>query len=564
MSFAAETQLGPYKIVALIGSGGMGEVYRARDTRLLRDVALKILPKSFTDDPERRRRFEQEARSVASLNHPNILSVYDVGAVDGVHYIVSELLEGETLRQRITPSGMPARKAMEMAIQLGKGLAAAHEQGMVHRDLKPENIFITREGRLKILDFGLAKALHVSHGGETIDGVTRLETDAGQVLGTVGYMSPEQVRGEGVDRRSDIFSFGCILYEMLSGSRAFKRETGAETMAAILNEDAPELPARADVPPGLDRVVRHCMEKQRNQRFQSAQDVVFALESLSGNSPATIPPARRRNWRAVAALLGLFACAIGLGAWLFSNKTQAQPKLHRISFRRGTIWNGRFAPDGNVIYAAGWEGRPIELFEAKPGNSEIRPLNMAHTNILAISRSGELAVETNQRFIEGFEFAGMLARSPEGGGAPRDIASNVEYADWARDGETLAVVRRVGGRVSLEYPVGKVLYETSGWVSHPRISPDGKLVAFIDHAYARDDAGKVAVIDRAGKKNVLTERFASLQGLDWWPSGDEIWFTGATSGANRALHAVTLRGKEHLVYMGTGTLTLHDGAAGAA
>ena len=268
MAFATETQLGPYKIISLIGSGGMGEVYRARDPRLLRDVALKVLPASFTNDPDRLRRFEQEARAVAALNHPNIVSVYDVGDANGVHYIVSELLEGETLRSRIASPEMPARKAIELAIQLANGLAAAHEQGIVHRDLKPENIFITRNGRLKILDFGLAK-LHQPHGmGETMDGTSVAATSAGQVLGTAGYMSPEQVRAEVADHRSDIFSYGSILYEMLSGQRAFKRNTSAETMTATLNEDPPEFAGHsAGIAPALERIVRHCMEKQASQRF---------------------------------------------------------------------------------------------------------------------------------------------------------------------------------------------------------------------------------------------------------------------------------------------------------
>src|SRR6516225_9374041 len=298
MSFAADTHLGPYKIIALIGSGGMGEVYRARDTRLLRDVALKVLPASFTNDPERVRRFEQEARAVAALIHPNIVSVYDVGASGGVHYIVSELLEGETLRQRITTSGMPGRKAVELAIQLVTGLAAAHEQNIVHRDLKPENIFITRSGRLKILDFGLAK-LHRPSATENLDGATMTETEAGKVLGTVGYMSPEQVKGEVVDDRSDIFSFGSILYEMLNGQRAFKRNTSAETMTAILNEEPPEFVASTGaIAPALERIVRHCMEKESSQRFQSAHDVAFALESLSGMSqPTTVPVSATRRRR---------------------------------------------------------------------------------------------------------------------------------------------------------------------------------------------------------------------------------------------------------------------------
>ena len=567
MSLTAETQLGPYKIIALIGAGGMGEVYRARDTRLLRDVALKVLPESFTADPDRLRRFEQEARAVAALNHPNIVSVYDVGNAGGVHYIVSELLEGETLRQLISPSGMAVRKTTELGIQLAQGLAAAHEQGIVHRDLKPENIFVTRNGRLKILDFGLAKLRRPQTIAETVDGVTLGETNAGQVLGTIGYMSPEQVRGDTADHRSDIFSFGSILYEMLYGQRAFKHNTGAETMTAILNEEPSEFSGRSlAIPPGLERIVRHCMEKQAGQRFQSAHDIAFALESVAGISSTTstlaAAPARAR-WAgpamvALAALVLLAAAGLGLRAWLRPSGTALHPRLHRITFRRGTIWNARFTSDGNLIYGAAWEGRPEELFVAENGSTESRTLGLQTTDILAISSSGELAVSTNRHFVMGFESAGMLARAPRGGGAPRDIADDVEYADWSPDGTNIAIVRRVGGKVRLEYPLGKVLYETAGWVSHPRVSPDGKLVAFIDHAYQRDDDGTIATVDQAGNKKTLTGEFVSVQGLAWWPEGNEIWFTGTTSGSSRELRAVTLTGKERLVYLGTGTLTLHD------
>ncbi len=562
MSFAAETQLGPYKIVALIGSGGMGEVYRARDTRLLRDVALKALPASFTNDPERLRRFEQEARAVAALNHPNIVSVYDVGSADGVHYIVSELLEGETLRQRITASGLPARKAIELAVQLAHGLAAAHEQGIVHRDLKPENIFITRSGRLKILDFGLAKLRRAQALTETVDVTVAAETSAGQVLGTVGYMSPEQVRGDVADHRSDIFSFGSILYEMLNGQRAFKRNTGAETMTAILNEDLPEFSVKSGaIAPALERIVRHCMEKQPGQRFQSAHDIAFDLESVSSISATATPAvsATRNRWvRPAVAALVLLAAGLAAGAWLRPNSAPVHPKLHRITFRRGTIWSARFTPDGNLLFGAAWEGRPVEVFAAQAGSTESRPLGMQATDILSISGSGELAVSTHRHWGEGFENTGMLARASEGGGAPRDIADGVEYADWAPDGANLAVVRRVGGTERLEYPLGKVLYETAGWVSHARISPDGKLVAFVDHPYARDDGGDIAVVDQSGHKKTLTGKFVAAQGLAWPPGGNEIWFTATTSGSSRELHGVTLAGKERLIYLGTGTLTLHD------
>src|ERR1700689_4173533 len=342
MPYPADTQFGPYKIIALLGSGGMGEVYRARDTRLLRDVALKVLPASFTNDPERLRRFEQEARAVAALNHPNIVSVYDVGTDDGVHYIVSELLEGETLRERIPASGMPARKAVELAIQLANGLAAAHDQGIVHRDLKPENIFITRNGRLKILDFGLAKLRSTEPLGDAPDGATFVatQTDAGQILGTVGYMSPEQVRGAAIDHRSDIFSFGSILYEMLRGQRAFKRNTGAETMTATLNEDPRDFPSRTSapaIPPALERIVRHCLEKQPAQRFQSAHDIAFDLESISSVSSASATAssaaAKRNRWLipGLAAVV-LLAAGAAFGTWLRPAPVAYNPKTLRITF----------------------------------------------------------------------------------------------------------------------------------------------------------------------------------------------------------------------------------------
>jgi len=564
MSLPAETQLGPYKIIAPIGAGAMGEVYRARDTRLQRDVALKTLPASFTNDADRLRRFEQEARSVAALNHPNIVGVYDVGQAAGVHYIVSELLEGEALRQRIPSTGMPVRKAIELAAQFANGLAALHEQGIVHRDLKPENIFVTRDGRLKILDFGLAKLRRPQALTETISGVTSAETEAGQVLGTVGYMSPEQVRGEPADHRSDIFSFGSILYEMLNGSRAFKRNTGAETMTAILNEDLPEFSVQAAIAPVLERIVRHCMEKQPAQRFQSAKDIAFDLESVSGISTtstttAAAAAAKRNQWlRPAAAALALLAVGLFLGAWLSPRAESIHPKLHRITFRRGTISSARFTPDGNLVFGAAWEGRPIELFSAQAGSTESRPLGLATTDVLSVSPSGELAVSTNNHSGPGFESLGMLARAPQAGGAPREIINDVEYADWGSDGTTLAVVRRVGGKERLEYPLGKMLYETAGWISHPRLSRDGKLVAFLDHPFSGDDAGSVATIDQSGNKKALSGQFISVQGLAWGSNGNEIWFTGTTSGSSRELRAVTLSGKERLVYLGTGTLTLHD------
>jgi eukaryotic-like serine/threonine-protein kinase len=565
MSFAVDTQFGPYKIVSLIGAGGMGEVYRAHDTRLLRDVALKVLQESLTADADRLRRFEQEARAVAALNHPNIVSVYDVGAAGNVHYIVTELIEGETLRQRIPAQGMPTRKAVELAVQLASGLAAAHDQGIAHRDLKPENIIISKDGRLKILDFGLAKLRRPHAQTETVDGVTAAETNVGVVLGTAGYMSPEQVRGEPADWLSDIFSYGSILYEMISGQRAFKKNTNAETMTAILHEEPQELSSRIGaIPPALERIVRHCMEKQPRQRFQSARDIAFDLESLSAISGTGALMAATAKKSAAAwirpAMVAAAALVAGLllGLWLHRDTPELQPRLHRITFSRLTILGARFTPDGNLIYGASLESKPTELFFAQQGSVESRPIGMPSTSILAVARNGELAVQSSPTLTASFAYAGTLARAPQTGGAPRPISEGVEYADWAPDG-SIAAVRLVGGKVRLEYPLGKVLYETAGWISHMRISPDGTQVAFIDHPYARDDGGSVAIVDKNGNKKTLTTlKFVSAQGLAWHPVQNEIWFSATTFGSSRALYAVAPGKKERLVYLGTGTLTLHD------
>ena len=285
MPIAPGSKLGPYEVVAPLGAGGMGEVYRARDARLGRDVAIKVLPGALVADAERLRRFEQEARAASALNHPNILVVHDTGRHDEMPYLVTELLEGETLRARLQSGPLLSRKAVEHAGQIASGLAAAHEKGIVHRDLKPENVFLTHQGQAKILDFGLARL--GAGEPEREDSPTRTRgTDPGSVLGSAGYMSPEQVRGQTADHRSDIFSFGVVLFEMLTGERAFRRGTAAETMTAILKEEPPEQPESKALPPALERIVRHCLEKRPEDRFQSARDLAFDLQALSVTSGA--------------------------------------------------------------------------------------------------------------------------------------------------------------------------------------------------------------------------------------------------------------------------------------
>ncbi len=463
MALNPGTKLGPYEVVAPAGAGGMGEVYRARDARLNRDVAVKVLPTEFSRDPDRLHRFQQEAQAVAALNHPNIMAIHDFGEHERSPYIVAELLEGETLRERLRGGALPTRKATDYAEQIARGLAAAHEKGIVHRDLKPENIFITRDGRVKILDFGLAK-LARHEGIPATDAATLVsQTEPGVVMGTVGYMSPEQVRGQTADHRSDLFSFGAILYEMLSGRRAFRGETSVETMSAILKEYPPELTeTNRSVPPALERIVRHCLEKNPEERFQSARDVAFNLQSLSGSTSqvAAIAPARQPAARVsrVAALAALSLAALAAVFWAgWTVRPTSSPSFKPLTFRRGTVTAARFAPDEqNVIYSAAWEGNPHpELFSTRIDGVASRPLEIGDADLLAISPQGEMALLQHWHRTFGWQRSGMLARLPLSGGASKEMLDGVEDADWARDGSRLAVIRS-GSQYQLEFPLGHV------------------------------------------------------------------------------------------------------------
>lgn len=368
MPVSPGTKLGSYEIVSPLGAGGMGEVYRARDVSLGRDVAVKVLHIGSTHDPDRLRRFRQEAQSAASLNHPNILAIYFVGEQDGAPFIVSELLEGESLRERLRRGPLPLRKSLDYALQMVDGLAAAHEKGIVHRDLKPENVFLTKDGHAKILDFGLVKLLPAENAPAEADGPTLTEGSApGVILGTVGYMSPEQVRGQTLDTRSDIFSFGVILYEMLSGKNVFLRSTPADTMSALLREDVPELSTSSStVSPGLDSVVRRCLEKEPADRFQSVRDLGFALQAVSGGgtsaSAAGLPLKRKvpvaRMVLAATTLIAILA-AYFAGQYRGRPASPSQPLFRQLTFRQGTIRNARFAPDEKtIIYGAVWMDFP--------------------------------------------------------------------------------------------------------------------------------------------------------------------------------------------------------------
>jgi hypothetical protein len=568
VSLTVGSKLGPYEILAPLGAGGMGEVYRARDSRLEREVAIKVLPASFSDDANRLRRFEQEAKAAGLLNHPNITAVYDIGSHEGAPYVVSELLEGETLRAALAGGRLSPRKAIDYALQMAHGLAAAHEKGIVHRDLKPENLFVTKDGRIKILDFGLAKLTHAEEGsGEKTNLPTATAgTEPGVVLGTLGYMAPEQVRGRLADVRSDIFSFGAILYEMLSGKRAFHGDSAADTMSAILREDPPDLSVtNQNLPLGLERIVRHCLEKNPEQRFQSARDLAFDLESMSGLSApgaqartagAAIPKRRLST----AILAGSLLVALAVGALLGSRLKNAHTlSFRQLTFRRGTIVSARFAPDGQtIVYGAAWDGRPFEVFAARPESTVSRSLGLPPADLLAVSATGELALSLGRRFTSPYISEGTLARGPLAGGAPRPVLEHILWADWAPGQGELAIVRDAGGRNRLEFPIGKPLYETAGHVSHIRFSPQGDLIAFQDHTVRGGDFGAVAVVDRNGRKKDLSTGWESLWGLAWSPEGDEVWFTGAKTGGLRALYAVTRSGRVRILQRAAGALCIQD------
>ncbi len=552
----------------------MGQVYRATDKALDRAVAIKVLPPDLARAPDRLKRFEVEAKAAGALNHPNILAIHDAGTHNDAPYVVSELLEGETLRERLKTTTLPLRKSIDYAVQIARGLSAAHAKGIVHRDIKPENLFITKEGHVKILDFGIAKLTNPlgEFGTDPESETMRLDTHPGVVLGTAGYMAPEQVRGEIADHRADIFSFGAVFYEMLSGKRAFHRDSPIETMSAILSQEPAEFSeSTRNIPHAFERVARHCLEKRADDRFQSMRDLLFDLEALAAGSTisgstlsqSAIATARKplllRRWWLWLAIVMILGASIG--AFLLrlgSSKTQL-PNYTQLTFRRGTVWSARFAPDGDtIVYSAAWNGSPSELFSARRGSVESRSLGLTNADILAISSTGEMAVMLNPQYQGLFTNRGTLARVPLSGGAPRELLEDVEYADWSPDGQNLAVVRYVNGRIRLEFPIGHVLYETDGWISQMRISPKGDLVAFLDHEVQWDDRGRVAIVDQSGTKKLLSEEWSREQGLAWSPAGDEIWFTAASEGEALSLQAVTRSGQHRVIARSVTNLMVHD------
>jgi Tol biopolymer transport system component/predicted Ser/Thr protein kinase len=556
VSIGAGSRLGPYEIVAPLGAGGMGEVYRARDAKLGRDIAIKVLPPSVAEDASRRQRFEQEARSASGLNHPNILTVYDIGEADGALYIAMELVEGKTLREFVAAGEpLPTRRLLDLAVQIAEGLAKAHAAGIIHRDLKPENVMVSKDGFVKILDFGLAKLTEtVVEDASVLPTAVAPPTEPGTVMGTAGYMSPEQASGQTVDFRSDQFSLGSILYEMATGKRAFLRKTGAETLVAIIREEPEPLTLAAPRAPAPVRwIVERCLAKDPEERYASTKDLARDLRNLRDHltetsisgalEPAQPAKVRRRGWllRAAAALL----LGAALGA-LFLSRLTASParpiQFQQLTFQRGMAQSARFAADGQtILYSAAWEGRPLQVFTTRPDSAEFRSLELPGTMVLAVSSTGEIALSLHRHFVVGYEATGTLAQVPLAGGSPREILEGAQDADWSPDGKDLAVCRVVGNRSRLEYPIGKVLYESPGWVRNVRVSPDGKLLAFVDCPQRGNNDGPIKVIDASGKLQLTGPYLRNRTGpIAWTPKGNEIWFGG--------IEAVALDGKVRTVW----------------
>jgi serine/threonine protein kinase len=563
-----------YRIEAKLGAGGMGVVYRALDTHLDRSVAVKVLPSTAVANADRRARFTQEAKSASALSNRHIVTIFDIdtGQVDGqpVDFIAMEYVAGKTLDRLIGRKGIRLNEALRYAIQIADGLAAAHNAGIVHRDLKPANVIVNEQGEVKILDFGLAKLTEVEE--PDVFAVTQsvhldavLRTEAGTIIGTVAYMSPEQADGHAVDARSDIFSFGAVLYEMVTGRRAFGGDSKLSTLASVLHsEPTPLSQTGPTVPREVERIISRCLRKDPQRRWQSMADVKVALEDAleeleSGKLSAdeASAPAKPRSGLRVLLWPALIVLALGAGVYIGWKALKPAPQtFERLTYRRGDIPSAKFSPDGQtVVFSAQWASEPTNIFSMRPGSREYRPLDLPEGRILSISSTGEMAIllgsTTNGT-------AGTLARVPLSGGAPREILENVEDADWSPDGANLAVSRRAGGKNQIEYPIGTVRYESDGRPPELlRVSPQGDRIAFFERDNNLGDFA-VTVLDMNGKKQALSRGWQELLGLAWSSKGDEIWFGGRRAGGEPALRAVSLAGKERLLAEPPATMILDD------
>ena len=578
MTLTAGTRLGPYEIMAPLGAGGMGEVYRAKDTRLGREVAIKVLPARFSSSPESRERFEREARAISSLNHARICTLHDVGHQDGVDFLVMEYLEGESLAEKLRKGALPLRETLKIGMEVCEALDVAHRAGIVHRDLKPANIMLTKSGA-KLMDFGLAKASAAGgsasrsapllSAAETISGPSPMSplTGAGQVIGTILYMSPEQIEGKEADARSDVFALGAVFYEMATGLRPFDGKSQISVASAILEKDpTPMRQLQPLTPPAFERVVSTCLQKNPDDRFQSARDIRLELQWIAENpiaetnlSAAAAPKNSLRllPWALAAAL----AIATAAGAWLYHRNASsaAIPTYKQLTFERGFVYAARFAPDErSVVYSASWDGQPLQVYLTHPGSPESRALNLLNSTLFAASAKDlAISIGCRNRYIG--DCQGTLALVPISGGAPREIADDVVAADWTSDGSDMAIVRHTEGKYRVEYPRGKVIYESYKPLAFVRIAPDGNSLAISQSVGEWGDAGQLFVLDRNGKEITHSQTYVSLEGVAWPPSGEEVWLAGTTEkGWADAIYALRMNGQERIVLRLPGMLRLHD------
>ena len=570
MRFASGARLGAFEILAPLGVGGMGEVYRARDTRLDRTVAIKLLPSEVVNAPGRSvERFRHEARAIARITHPNICTLHDVGEDGSAIFLVMEYVVGTTLAQRMEDGPLPLPLALRTAIGIADALDHAHRSGVVHRDLKPSNIMLTRDS-VKLLDFGLAKLKERDEQVPT-DATKSSLTDAGTIVGTVPYMAPEQIEGHDVDARTDIFSFGVVLYEMVCGRRPFVGDSRASLMAAIVAAEPP-MPTslQPQAPPSLERLILRSLAKDPEDRWQTTRDLAAELRWIAeGRSGTTIaaPGVNRRPRR--AALWGAVAGAVVAAALFAAVLPSIWPRpavaeYRQVTYRRGAVSSARFTPDGqSFVYSASWEGQPYAAFLGRPESPDVRDLQLPDARILSISSAGDMAVLFGPQNIERAFGVRTLARIPMAGGARRDMLTGVVDADWIPGTDALSVIRDPGGGRpwTVEFPVGTTVHEArAAWSL--RVAPDGNRVAFFEGPVLFDSAPEamITVIDRAGHKSTVARDLAGI-GLAWTPSGTEIWFTANSPGRTRQgpqLRAVSLAKVERTVHTAPDWLVLHD------
>ena len=540
------TRLGPYEILAPLGAGGMGEVWRARDTKLDREVALKFLPAAVADNPERLARFDREAKVLASLNHPHIAAIYGFHEVDGQRFLAMELVPGVDLAERLKQGRLSVREAVDAALQIAEALETAHERGVVHRDLKPANVKLTPDGTVKVLDFGLAKALDA--GGSATDPdpsksptLTSLGTSSGVILGTAAYMSPEAARGRTVDKRADIWAFGCVLYEMLSGTLAFAGETVSDTMAAVLTRDPDWTALPAETPARLRGLLARCLQKEPKERLRDIGDGRIELREADRPAGAPRVVASKTPPRWIYGLVALLAIGAALAGAFWGRRTvETRPPIFRPLTRgNGVVQSARLTPDGGtVIFGAAFDGHPLGLFSMRTDGLESRPIDVPSADIAGISQDNTLALILGRHYAGSWLRTGTLAQVPLTGGTPRELLEDVYDADISPDGKQFAVVLADGDEQVLQYPIGKEVFRNHGWISQPRIAPDGRRLAFVDHRLWGDDLGEVKLVGADGKVQSLGPEGQYTQGVCWSRDGKTVWYSNADDFAGGIVFAV--------------------------